>query len=291
MRLKTLLGALLGLFFALPLWARPLAEALFHKLHAPLTWVETEPLGSESWLEEIPRILKIEPVWDRRNALRSWIEFRHRVEASFLDLETLKGLLRKLPPATQTSLVLLNLHWIQDDAQALAELEAEFFSEGTLSGYAESLAEVGLAPESMSFLPDLHDLEDKFEFSRQDLRPLAQSALKAFLEGRIQPRLLAHYMGMQNSRHGELGRKIGAYVLANDPTYRGLEARCGFREAELHVQARIIYVKYIYGMVRRDTFWNWFRMQNDPELRECLTQAVGDPKESTSSSSVGSSTP
>lgn len=228
---------------------------------------------AEPWLAKLPELAAIEDPGERRRALRSWVEYLHRTPATLLSDAELVQAMPLLPPASRVALVLLNLHRLRDDAAGQAALEP-WIDPASYPALETSLTELGLVPASLGWIPDVDDLEEEFYFYREQLRPLAQSALDGFLEGRFTPRQLEYYMGMGNSRHAALGRKIGARVWRVDPMLRGLEATCGFRAAPLHVQAKIVFFKYLVGDVRKGTFVSWFRMAGDPALTACLLEQL-----------------
>ncbi len=229
---------------------------------------------ASDWMDAIPDLLATEEPHARREALRSWIEFRHRTEASSLSTAQLKELFSILPAVNQRALVMLNLHWLRNDPEAQQELSA-WIPLDTYSEQDEYLQSIGLVPASVNYWPDVQDIEEQFDFWSEDLKPLARSGLKVFLEGRATPRQLAYYMGMQNSAHGQLGKKIGAWALKADPTLRSLEVSCGFQTENLPVQPKIMFLKYVWGQLYETTFRNWFKLAHNPELTDCLVEQMG----------------
>lgn len=225
--------------------------------------------AASSWEARIPELAALEDPLARRKALRSWVEYLHRSQATLMDDDALAAAMPHLSPGARVALVLLNLHRLRDDPAAQQAL-APWVDPAGIPALEASLRDFGLVPASLGWIPDLDDLEEEFGFGREELKPLALSALRGFLEGRFTPRQLEYYMGMQNSRHGQLGRAIAARVWRVDPMLRGLEATCGFRAAPVHAQAKIVFFKYLVGDVRTDTFRSWFRMAGDPALTACL---------------------
>ena len=232
--------------------------------------------GDGDWLAKLPELAAIEDPLARRKALRSWVEYLHRTEATQMTDAELVEAMPHLPPASRTALVFLNLHRLAGDLEGQAALEP-WIDPAAYPGLVESLGDADLVPAALGWAPDIDDLEEEFDFFREELKPLAVSALAGFLEGRFTPRQLEYYMGMQNSAHGRLGRRIAARVIAVDPMLRGLEATCEFRAEPVHPQAKIIFFKYLVGDVRTGTFRSWFRMAGDPALTDCLVGEL-DPQ-------------